>query len=381
MLRIGFKNIRLFTNNAIWDPRLSLENKNLVRYLDNLKQEFYTLKTSSGLKANDHFRIKELSDVVDTYEKRNCVVENILSLSDLNSETDEDIKSLILEEKETYLNILKKLEDNLIRELLMLPKEEECSSVIFEINPGVGGQEAMLFADELFGMYSNFISNQGWTLEVIEKDHNEIGGLRHANCIVYGKQVYELLQNEAGVHRVQRVPTTEKSGRTHTSTATVSVFPRPHDIKVLVEAKSLKIETKRASGAGGQHVNTTDSAVRIVHIPTGTTVECQSERSQIKNKEIAIKKLENILLKKEYENQLSSKLSSKKAQVGTSNRNEKIRTYNFTQDRITDHRLKHGTLHNLREFLNGSQTFNQLLQQLLLNERKKKLLLLIENMV
>jgi len=197
---------------------------------------------------------------------------------------------------------------------------------------------------------------------------------------VRGADVYEFLQNEAGVHRVQRVPATEKSGRMHTSTIVVAVIPKPDNINFQLDDKSLKYETKRASGAGGQHVNTTDSAVRLTHLPTGTVVECQTERSQIKNREIALKKLEHILLQRELSAQEEEQSSLRKSQVGTKNRNEKIRTYNFTQDRVTDHRLKNGTIHNLKEFLNGEKALDSLIQQMIYNEQSRTLLYIVNNL-
>lgn len=190
---------------------------------------------------------------------------------------------------------------------------------------------------------------------------------------------YKWLRHEAGVHRVQRVPATEKSGRIHTSTASVAVIPRPADINVTIAEKDLKIETKRASGAGGQHVNTTDSAVRIVHLPTGMAVESQSERSQLKNREIAIKRLQAKLLQQQLESVESSKQATRKAQQGNLDRNEKIRTYNFVQDRITDHRIQSGTMHNLQAFLEGGSHLGSLIERLVKENQKVKLLELLAN--
>ena len=202
-------------------------------------------------------------------------------------------------------------------------------------------------------------------------------GLRHANVIVESPEAYNYICHEAGVHRVQRVPATEKSGRLHTSTASVQVIPRPPDVHIQLDDKDLKFETKRASGAGGQHVNTTDSAVRLLHLPSGIAVESQSERSQIKNREIALRKLQSKLLQQQLEKNETNKMATRKSQQGNQNRNEKIRTYNFVQDRITDHRIVGGTVHNLQGFMQGNEQLGQLIQRLVEESRRTKLLAML----
>uniref|UniRef100_T1GQF8 Prokaryotic-type class I peptide chain release factors domain-containing protein n=1 Tax=Megaselia scalaris TaxID=36166 RepID=T1GQF8_MEGSC len=294
-------------------------------------------------------------------------------------EKDEDMKQLAKEEQQVYSGLLQKTERELIEEMMTLSGTESWSTMNLEISAGVGGQEAMLFAMELLEMYSNFLEAKGWDYEVTEEDRTDIGGVRKANIVVHGRDAFEYLRMEAGVHRVQRVPETEKSGRIHTSTATVAVIPRPDDIQIEIKDSDLKIETKRASGAGGQHVNTTDSAVRIVHLPSGISIEAQTERSQIKNKEIAIRKLKEKLFQQQYEAQVASTHATRKSQKGTSNRNEKIRTYNYVQDRITDHRLENGgTVHNLKDFLAGGHGMVAMNRRLVDESRLRDLWEIIE---
>ncbi|XP_055381798.1 peptide chain release factor 1-like, mitochondrial [Condylostylus longicornis] len=358
---------------------ISLKNENLLKYLNALKSEFYALRLSSLESEKDHLRMRRLSDVVDSYEKRNCLILNLQNLNDMEKEKDEEMKELVKEEKQVYTKMLENLENKIIDQLLQSCAPKKCSEIFFEINAGVGGQEAMLFASDLFRMYENFFCYKNWDYEIIEKEESPIGGIRRATMMINNDNAFEYLQNEAGVHRVQRVPANEKSGRMHTSTTVVAVIPKHDDINLELDEKSLKIETKRASGAGGQHVNTTDSAVRVTHIPSGTTVECQTERSQVKNRTIALKKLENILIQKQLTAQEEERTSLRKSQIGTRNRNEKIRTYNFTQDRITDHRLKNGTFHNLKDFLNGDRALDNLIQQIIYDERCKALLYIVNN--
>uniref|UniRef100_A0A1B0D698 Prokaryotic-type class I peptide chain release factors domain-containing protein n=1 Tax=Phlebotomus papatasi TaxID=29031 RepID=A0A1B0D698_PHLPP len=233
---------------------------------------------------------------------------------------------------------------------------------------------AMLFTRDLYSMYRNYCDFKGWYTEVLEEDHMEIGGIRHASLCITGEDAFQCLKHEGGVHRVQRIPVTEKSGRVHTSTASVAIIPRPDDVTVTLNSKDLKIETKRASGAGGQHVNTTDSAVRITHIPTGLQVECQTDRSQIKNRELALKKLQARLYESEINAQMASTQNLRSSQVGMSMRNEKIRTYNFNQDRVTDHRIEDGTVHNLKGILEGREILDDFLDNLREKSHKKNLM-------
>ncbi|XP_030377297.1 peptide chain release factor 1-like, mitochondrial [Scaptodrosophila lebanonensis] len=355
-----------------------LENEKLQKYLENLRGEYYALRVNTAGNSHAYARMARLEGVVNALERQRALERNLTSKHDLDKETDEDMRKLMEEENEVYTDLIRKQEEVILQELLLLADDENYPAVIFEVNAGAGGQEAMLFAKELYEMYTNYFEHMGWDFEEYAYETTDIGGLRHANIMVNDSQAYMWLCNEAGVHRVQRVPATEKSGRMHTSTASITVIPRPADFQINIAEKDLKIETKRASGAGGQHVNTTDSAVRIVHLPTGLAVESQSERSQLKNRELALKRLQAKLLQQQLQSAESSKQATRKAQQGSLNRNEKIRTYNYVQDRVTDHRIQGGTLHNISGFLEGGDQLSRLIERLQLEQRKVKLASLIE---
>ncbi|NXU54520.1 RF1ML factor, partial [Turnix velox] len=247
--------------------------------------------------------------------------------------------------------------------LLIPPEEADNSDLVMEVTAGVGGQEAMLFTSEVFDMYQRYAGYKQWKFEILEYFPSEIGGLRYAVASIAGLGAYKYMKFEGGVHRVQRVPKTEKQGRIHTSTMTVAILPQPPEMKLQINPKDLRIETKRASGAGGQHVNTTDSAVRIVHIPTGIVSECQQERSQIRNKEKAMQMLSAKLYNAKLEEESKKRNSVRKIQVGTKGRSEKIRTYNFPQDRITDHRISR-SVHHIESFMLGEEMLDEMIQTL-----------------
>ncbi|KAK4824910.1 hypothetical protein QYF61_021425 [Mycteria americana] len=248
--------------------------------------------------------------------------------------------------------------------LLLIPSEEtDKSDLVMEVTAGVGGQEAMLFTSEIFDMYQRYAAYKKWKFEILEYFPSEIGGLRHAVASIAGLEAYKYMKFEGGVHRVQRVPKTEKQGRIHTSTMTVAILPQPTEMRLQINPKDLRIETKRASGAGGQHVNTTDSAVRIVHIPTGIMSECQQERSQIRNKEKAMQMLCAKLYNAKLEEETKTRNSVRKIQIGTKGRSEKIRTYNFPQDRITDHRISR-SVHHIECFMLGEEMLDEMIQTL-----------------
>ncbi|KAM7240662.1 hypothetical protein CapIbe_008568 [Capra ibex] len=274
----------------------------------------------------------------------------------------EDLRKLAENEITSCEKEIAQLKHQII--LLLVPLEEtDKNDLILEVTAGVGGQEAMLFTSEIFDMYQQYAAFKRWHFETLEYFPSEIGGLRHASASIGGSEAYKHMKFEGGVHRVQRVPKTEKQGRIHTSTMTVAILPQPSEINLVINPKDLRIDTKRASGAGGQHVNTTDSAVRVVHLPTGIVSECQQERSQLKNKEMAMKKLRAKLYSLQLEEETSKRYNARKIQIGTKGRSEKIRTYNFPQNRVTDHRINK-SLHDLETFMQGEYLLDELVQSL-----------------
>ena len=297
--------------------------------------------------------LKNLTPVVEcfrAYKEAEKTEKEAFSL--LNDGTqDKDFKELLEEEyKES-----KQKKEELYSELktLLLPKDpNDYKNVIIEIRGGAGGDEAALFAGSLFRMYSMYAESRGWKTDVMNINETGLGGIKEISFMIEGEGAYSRFKFESGVHRVQRVPETETQGRIHTSTATVAVLPEAQDVDVEINPTDLQIDTFRASGAGGQHVNKTESAIRIIHIPTGTIVECQDERSQHKNKDKAMKILRSKILEAEREKQMSSIADERKSQVGTGDRSERIRTYNYPQGRISDHRIGL-TIYKLEQFLNG----------------------------
>ncbi|XP_061480150.1 peptide chain release factor 1-like, mitochondrial [Rhineura floridana] len=272
----------------------------------------------------------------------------------------EDLRMLAEKEVFSCQEEIMKLKHQIV--LLLLPSEEtDKSDLIMEVTAGVGGQEAMLFTAEMFDMYQQYATYKNWNFEVLEYTPSDIGGLRHASATIRGLDTYKQMKFEGGVHRVQRVPKTEKQGRIHTSTMTVAILPQPTEINLTINPKELRIETKRASGAGGQHVNTTDSAVRIVHIPTGVVSECQQQRSQIKNKEKAMQILRAKLYSIKLEEVSRKREMARKLQTGSRGRSEKIRTYNFPQDRVTDHRISR-SVHDIERFMLGEVLLDEMIQ-------------------
>uniref|UniRef100_A0A1B6C7R2 Prokaryotic-type class I peptide chain release factors domain-containing protein n=1 Tax=Clastoptera arizonana TaxID=38151 RepID=A0A1B6C7R2_9HEMI len=373
------KNMFVFgsTNNyctGSYEIKSLINNHKVQKYIN----ELTLLKKESNNNNSTNLCVNLPQSVSTLLEEKINLEDNIKSLDELMSHGQEDpkgnddFKKLAEEEKTDIVNKIKEIDFEIIQSLVPNSPLDNCKGIVLEVSAGVGGQEAMLFAKDLYAMYCGYIQFRGWTVELADYDGSEIGGLRHASILVYGKEVYKYLRNEGGVHRVQRIPTTEKSGRIHTSTVTVAVLPQPDEVEIILNDKDLKIETKRASGPGGQSVNTTDSAVRITHLPSGLAVECQNERSQIKNKQIAMQKLRARLYEKKINDQISEITTNRKHQVGTSGRSEKIRTYNFNQDRITDHRLNMNA-HNLSVFLQGGEPLNKLIEQLLKVQEKHKI--------
>lgn len=310
-----------------------------------------------------------LSSVVDLYHSYKKVKEEIESNRDLLNEEDSEIRELARCEIANLEVRLKELEDRL--KILLLPKDpDDTRNVILEIRAGTGGDEAALFVADLFRMYSRYAMNEGWKVEVMSQHPTGIGGFKEIIALIEGKDVYSRLKFESGVHRVQRVPETEAQGRIHTSTVTVAVLPEAEEVEVELNPKDLRIDVFRSSGPGGQSVNTTDSAVRVTHLPTGIVVSCQDEKSQHKNKAKALKVLAARLLDMEREKQRSEIAKRRRTLVGTGERSERIRTYNFPQGRVTDHRINL-TLYRLEEILEGD--LNEIIDTLLTHSQAELL--------
>ena len=280
-----------------------------------------------------------------------------------------DFKQMIQQEISEKSQDVAKLENNL--KILLLPKDaNDGKNVIVEIRGGAGGEEAALFAHSLLRMYSMYAQSRGWKLEMLNLNETELGGVKEAIFSVDGDGAYSRLKYESGVHRVQRVPETETQGRIHTSTATVAVMPQAEEVDFALDMKDLRIDTFRSSGAGGQHINKTSSAIRVTHLPTGTVVECQNERSQFQNKDKALEILRSRLLAQKQKEQQDAINSERQGQVGTGDRSEKIRTYNFPQDRCTDHRIGL-TVHNLSKIMDGN--LDDVIDALATREQAEKL--------
>ncbi len=295
-----------------------------------------------------------LSPIVEKYKEYKKAKQDEQEAKSLLAEggLDKDFKEMVEQE----LNLAKENIENISDELkiLLLPKDPNDSrNVIVEIRGGAGGDEAALFAGSLFRMYSMYAEMKNWKVEVLSGNEKELGGFKEVSFMIEGKGAYSRLKYESGVHRVQRVPETEAQGRIHTSTVTVAVLPEAEDVEVEINQNDLQIDTFRAGGAGGQHINKTDSAIRITHIPTGLVVECQDERSQHKNKDKAMKVLKSRLLEAEQKKQQQEVADERRMQVGTGDRSERIRTYNFPQGRVTDHRIGL-TLYKIEDILNGN---------------------------
>ncbi len=293
--------------------------------------------------------LSDLDDIVETYRNYKKTLERIEENRALLK--DKDLGELAREELVELEEELERLENEL--RMLLLPKDpNDAKNVFLEIRAGTGGDEAALFAADLFRMYSKYAETKRWKVEVISISETGIGGVKEVVAAIEGKNVFSRMKYESGVHRVQRVPSTETSGRIHTSTATVAILAEPDEVEVDIDEKELKIDTYRASGPGGQHVNKTDSAIRITHLPTGIVVQCQDERSQHKNRAHAMRMLRAKLYEMEEEKRRNEIASTRKSLVGTGERSEKIRTYNYRDGRITDHRIGL-TLYKIEAMLNG----------------------------
>ncbi len=295
----------------------------------------------------------ELTPIVEKYREYTAAVTAEKEALEILAEAggDKELKELAEEELKTAKENIAVFSDEL--KILLLPKDpNDEKNVIVEIRGGAGGEEAALFAGSLYRMYTMYAESRRWNIEVVNANETELGGYKEVSFMIEGAGAYSRLKYESGVHRVQRVPDTETQGRIHTSTVTVAVLPEAEDVELEINPADLKIDTFRSSGAGGQHINKTSSAIRVTHIPTGTVVECQDERSQFKNKDKALKILRSRLLDVAQREHDEAIASDRKAQVGTGDRSERIRTYNYPQGRVTDHRIGL-TLYKLDQILNG----------------------------
>lgn len=327
-----------------------------VRLLAEKLDELEARLSEPGLYDNPERAAKLLKErnslepIVAAYRAYETAKQTIIDATDMLS--DPDMKELAQEE----LSQAKKDEERLAEELkiLLLPKDPNDDKNIFvEIRGGAGGEESALFANSLFRMYSLYAADRGWQTEIMSANETELGGYKEIIFRVAGDSVYSRLKFESGVHRVQRVPETESQGRVHTSAVTVAVLPEAEEVDFYLDPSDLKVDTFRASGAGGQHINKTSSAIRITHLPTGTVVECQDERSQHKNRDKAMSVLRSRLYEEQVEKQNAEIAANRKSQVGSGDRSERIRTYNFPENRVSDHRIKL-TLYKLDQFMNGA---------------------------
>ena len=354
---------------------MSLEN-NINKFFERETLIEELLSKSSELKSSELAELsKELFDIkliTDLARKKQLISKELLDLNEIQNDTssDDEIKNIANMECNILNEEVTKLEKDI--QFALLPKDKDDSrNVIIEVRAGTGGDEAGLFASDLFAMYQKFCLKHKWKFEVMEVAETSVGGYKEAQANIIGKGVFGRLKFESGVHRVQRVPTTETSGRIHTSAATVAVLPEAEDLEVFIEDKDLRIDVFRSSGPGGQSVNTTDSAVRITHIPSGIVVSQQDEKSQHKNRAKAMKILQARLYESERQKQQDERSSSRKDQVGSGDRSERIRTYNFPQGRVTDHRINL-TLHKLDKVLQG-EALDELIDGLIVEDRMLKL--------
>ncbi|KAK9498189.1 hypothetical protein O3M35_004061 [Rhynocoris fuscipes] len=352
----------------------SINNDNFVeQYLEKLENEIsndpsgYTNHTPNSLLLKLFLErkniINNLNDTLHMYESE-------------DQAESKEWKSLVTEEIKKYQEELKMITDKLIAGIM--PKDFSANKVVIEVKAGIGGKEAMLFAKTLYDMYNNYIKFKNWQSPHTQQESSELGGLRHGSILVIGDDVMKYLRHEGGVHRVQRVPLTEKSGRLHTSTVSVAILPQPSDIEFTICEKDLVYDTFRSSGAGGQHVNKTDSAVRLTHIPTKTVVECQTDRSQIKNRQLALEKLRIKLYNDKVFKQEKEIRESRKSQFGTSARSDKVRTYNFAQDRVTDHRLNEN-IYKIDHFIKGGNELDEIIEKLVNLWEKRRVEFFLDN--
>ena len=351
-----FENLQVFEdryaeiNEKLYDPAIVSDQK---QYAELMKEQ------------------KHITPIVETYREYKKADASYQEAKMMLSEggLEKDFREMVEEEMNDSKDRLEALSEEL--KILLLPRDpNDDRNVIVEIRGGAGGEEAALFSGVLFRMYSMYAESQGWKVDVMNSNETELGGYKEISFMISGDGAYSKLKYESGVHRVQRVPETETQGRIHTSTATVAVLPEAEDVEIEINPTDLQIDTYRASGAGGQHVNKTESAIRITHLPTGLVVECQDERSQFKNKDKAMKILRSRLYEAEQEKQNAELSAERRSQVGTGDRSERIRTYNYPQGRITDHRIGM-TVYKFEDMLNGNLT--EMIDALITADRAAKL--------
>ena len=344
----------LISRHELLEKELSSENLDKKKFVDKSK-EYSDLNEI----------VKEAKDFILFKDNKNDL-EKIIN----DKNNDEEMKKLANEELNQLIK--KNLENEKKIKLFLLPKDEaDAKNAIIEIRAGTGGLEASLFASDLFKMYEKVSHRKRWMLEIISISKSDAGGLKEVIATIKGKNIYSSLKYESGVHRVQRVPDTETQGRVHTSAATVAVLPEAEEVDVKIEEKDLRIDVFRSSGPGGQSVNTTDSAVRITHIPSGIVVSQQDEKSQIRNKEKGLKILRSRIYENERQKRDEARSKDRKSKIGTGDRSERIRTYNFPQGRVTDHRINL-TLHKLDEFMEG-EIFDEMIENLSLQAQSEEL--------
>lgn len=351
-----FEKIEIFSkrydelNNRLYDPSVAADPNEYSKVMKEVKSiEAIVLK------------YREYKEILKAMDEAREIIED--------SSSDKDFREIAMAEIDDCKEKLPEITEEL--KILLLPKDPNDSrNVIMEIRGGAGGEEAALFCGVLYRMYSMFAEKQGYKTEIINANETELGGFKEISFMINGEGAYSKLKFESGVHRVQRVPETESQGRIHTSTVTVAVLPEAEDVELEINPADLQIDTFRSSGAGGQHINKTESAIRITHIPTGVVVECQDERSQYKNKDKAMKVLKSRLLQAKREEQEDSIAAERKQQVGTGDRSERIRTYNYPQGRVTDHRIGL-TLYKIDDILNGN--IEEIVDALIAAHRAKQL--------
>ena len=348
----------MFENLRVFENRYEELNQKLYDPASAADRELY----ASLMKEH-----KELEPIVEAYREYTRCETALQGAKELLE--DPELREMAQEEIKANQAQLEELEEEI--KLLLLPKDpHDGKNVVVEIRGGTGGEEAALFAYDLYRMYTAYAEKQGWRTEIVSLNETELGGFKEVSFLVDGQGAYSRLKFESGAHRVQRVPETETQGRIHTSAATVAVMPEAEEVEIDIDPKDLQIDTFRSSGAGGQHINKTSSAIRITHLPTGMVVECQDERSQYKNKDKAMKVLRSRLLQQEQEKASAQVAEARRSLVGSGDRSERIRTYNFPQSRVTDHRIGL-TLYKLEEILGGG--LDELVDALIAADRARQL--------